>query len=351
MLNSISPPQFYINAASVLYSFFLTVALLKLIEPILKKYGLIDAPGGRRAHKKPTLRGAGLALVLSFLLSLAQIHISWSNLGNSINYLSYISIILLAGISFLDDIKPVHFMIRLFVHFLVATLAVNNFLGVNLLFHGKLNQAIDLFAAIFILTAYINIYNFLDGIDGLSSLQSIHLSISTIILCTLNYNSVSNNEYVLVSSVLLLGCSLAFIIFNWPPAKMFIGDIGSTFLGLIHGLNLIILSSSSQKLMIASLIITLYYLADGGLTIIIRILKQEKFWLPHLDHFFQQAVKKGMSHKEIDLKICLCNIFLLLFALYSFYNPILSVFLSISIVMLLLLHFRISTHAVNNKNL
>jgi UDP-N-acetylmuramyl pentapeptide phosphotransferase/UDP-N-acetylglucosamine-1-phosphate transferase len=178
------------------------------------------------------------------------------------------------------------------------------------------------------LTTFLNIYNFLDGIDGISCAESIHLSITILILCYLRAEVVINVNLLIILNVIILASCLSFLIFNWHPAKIFLGDIGSIGLGFTIGLCLLTLSISSSNLFIASLIASLYYIAD-----------KEKFWQPHLKHFFQQAVRKGMGHQEIVVKIALCNMSLMLLSVLSLYYPIMSTIIALFIVTTILIHF------------
>ncbi|MDX1917374.1 MAG: UDP-phosphate alpha-N-acetylglucosaminyltransferase [Rickettsiaceae bacterium] len=247
---------------------------------------------------------------------------------------------MLSFVSFLDDIYEVAVSIRLLVHFICASICVVYYSEGYSLFRGELPQTIDISLSIIGLVFFLNIFNFLDGIDGISALQSAHLAITAILLCIIRDKVVINIDIVFYTSSLMLGCSLGFLIFNWNPAKIFLGDVGSTFFGFIHGLNLLLIASSSERLFLASVIASLYYIADGGLTIIIRIFKREKIWLPHLNHFFQQAVRKGMGHKEVVLKISVCNSILLFCSVMSIYMPHIAIVVSFLSTTWLLIHFQ-----------
>jgi UDP-N-acetylmuramyl pentapeptide phosphotransferase/UDP-N-acetylglucosamine-1-phosphate transferase len=140
-------------------------------------------------------------------------------------------------------------------------------------------------------------------------------------------------------ATLVLASSIGFIIFNWYPAKIFLGDVGSISLGFLLGLCLLLIAASNINLFVAVIIASLYYLADGGLTILIRLFHREKIWEPHLQHFFQKAVKKGMSHNKIVNRIIICNLLLMLLAINALYFPIISIILASAVVTLILVSF------------
>jgi UDP-N-acetylmuramyl pentapeptide phosphotransferase/UDP-N-acetylglucosamine-1-phosphate transferase len=323
--------------ASISMSFCIAVLSIILCIPILKKIGMVDNPSQRRAHKNPTIRGGGVAFVIAFIATFYFVAV-FSEAKN-ISFFILIPVTILGIVSFSDDAKGMPILVRLLVHFIAAYLCIKFYLGNNLIFRGEISPNIDFFLSVISLAAFINIYNFLDGIDGISAFESIHLSMTAIILCIIREKVIINVDIVFYISSILLGCSIAFLLFNWHPAKIFMGDVGSTFLGLLHGLNLIIIAASSERLFLAASIASLYYISDGGITILIRLMKGEKIWLPHLNHFFQQAVRKGMSHKEVVLKIGLCNFILMILSVSSLYVPHLAIILSIITVTYTLVHF------------
>jgi UDP-N-acetylmuramyl pentapeptide phosphotransferase/UDP-N-acetylglucosamine-1-phosphate transferase len=138
-------------------------------------------------------------------------------------------------------------------------------------------------------------------------------------------------------ATIILGWSMGFIYFNWLPAQIFLGDVGSIGIGFLLGVCLLIIASASAKLFAACVIAALYYVADGGMTILIRLVKGERIWEPHLQHFFQKAVRKGDSHKKVVKRIMKCNILLMLFAVNALYYPVLSIIAAILIVMVTLI--------------
>jgi UDP-N-acetylmuramyl pentapeptide phosphotransferase/UDP-N-acetylglucosamine-1-phosphate transferase len=228
---------------------------------------------------------------------------------------------------------------RLVVHIATSAFIVYHFLSPGILFSSALPTIVERGIFIICLVSFLNIYNFLDGIDGITASESIHLSITILILCWLSNDIIAQIDLIIAVATLVLACSVAFMYHNWHPAKIFLGDVGSITLGLLLGLCLMLIASSSLKLLIACIIACLYYIADGGITILIRLLRREKIWLPHLNHFFQKAVRLGMSHKEITLKIALCNFSLMLLSISALYFPIVAIILAILVIAITLIHF------------
>ncbi|ADE30399.1 undecaprenyl-phosphate alpha-N-acetylglucosaminyltransferase (mraY2) [Rickettsia prowazekii str. GvV257] len=317
-----------INSYSALFifSFIATTILTYILTKYLPTIGLVDVPSNRRSHNKITPRGGGLAIVIVVMIALSGFeYIMSHNLVNSIKILPLLLVI--ASISFLDDLKAVPILIRLIVHLICAACAI--------LFFSQINSHILIHNILIIaLSGFINIYNFMDGIDGMSCVESIHLSSTMLVLCFLQFSIIDNPYFIASVNVIILGCSCGFLIFNWHPAKIFLGDVGSISLGFLTGLCLLLLALTSTNLFIACVIASLYYMTDAVLTILIRLLNKEKIWQPHLKHFFQKAVQKGKSHKQVVSIIAICNIFLMIISVISLNFPVISIMLAIAVITL-----------------
>lgn len=334
----ISNPNIYSIVFSGIVALILSLVITKYAIKILINKNILDQPSARRAHSLPTPRGGGIAIVLAFCIS----YIIYSYINNddiicTIQLL--LPLLIIASISLFDDLYEVSIIIRLFIHICTATYVLHSFLAPTTLFHNEIPYALDMILAILGLVGFLNIYNFLDGIDGITASQAIHLSIVLLILCYLRYEQIHQVNLIIIIATLVLASSLGFMKYNWHPAKIFLGDVGSITLGFLLGLCLIIVASGSFRLFLAINIASLYYSSDGLLTIMIRLMNGEKIWLPHLKHFFQKAARNGMSHDIITKKIIICNICLMTLSISSLYYPIISSILAILTVTMLLIHF------------
>jgi len=325
---------------SLLFSLSLiaTVILTYILISRLSSFGVLDVPNQRRAHKNITPRGGGLAIVIVIIIAFyAFEYLVGKNLIQAFKIIPLL--ILIAGISFLDDIKPLPIYIRLVTHLFCSGVAVYCYLYPFSLFHGELPLYIDTIFSIIGLTAFLNIYNFLDGIDGISSVESIHLSITMLVLCYLKHDIIMNINFIVIINIIILACSIGFLIFNWQPARIFLGDVGSISLGFLLGVCLLFISASSLHLFVACIIAALYYITDGGLTILMRLINKEKIWEPHLKHFFQKAVQNGKTHRQVVSRIAICNIALMVLSILSLSLPLISTILAILVVMSTVISF------------
>ena len=209
-------------------SFLLTFIMLKIFIPNASKVGLIDIPNHRSVHKKTIARGAGIIFGFTFILGIVIFDQYILKEGSHLYILLALLVVYLTGIY--DDIFDISYRYK-FLFIILASVVVffgglhidtlGNYFGYE--FHlGYFALPFTIFAIV----AFTNALNLTDGLDGLAG------SISTIILLSLLYLGVQNNDLILIYIPLLLIAPLvAFLIFNWYPAKVFMGDSGSLFLG------------------------------------------------------------------------------------------------------------------------
>lgn len=313
---------------AMISSFVITRILIK----IMPKLGIVDIPSNRRAHSEITPRGGGLSLVIiySILLPAFEYYVIGSTDGSFMLLQIFIPISL---VSFWDDISHVMIPLRLLIHFLCSMLAIMWLVHPSPILHSEIPVYLDLAIGTFALLTFLNVYNFMDGIDGITVSQSLHYSATILLLCFVRYDIIPNVDMIIITAAIIGGWSLGFLYFNWQPAKIFLGDVGSISLGFLIGVCLLTIASGSAKLFAACVIASLYYIADGGLTILIRVVKGERIWEPHLQHFFQKSVKTGKSHKRTVKRIMKCNILLMLLAVQSLYYPVIAIIGAVLIVM------------------
>ena len=201
----------------------------------------------------------------------------------------------------------------------------------------------DLLIIIYVLSIvsiawFINAFNFMDGIDGITAIQIIFLTGSLILF----------NYYLNYKSDLLqftvIGVTLGFLFFNWSPAKVFLGDSGSIPLGFL--MTHFLIDFALKGFWVAALILPMYYILDTSVTLIIRILRKESFWKAHSQHFYQKLVRRGKTHKEVCKIIIIISLGLFILALSSVLAKNNVVFLILSFIWCTFFLLNFST---NNK--
>lgn len=284
----------------ILVSFLLSILLVKGTIIVMSKFNIVDKPSQRRAHSKVTPRGGGIAFVITFCVLLPMFEYWYLGaLYNSGNIISIFAPIAL--VSFWDDVSEIPISFRLLIHLLCSVLAVMWLIHPHRILHSELSLNIDLIIGSFALLTFLNVYNFLDGIDGITVSESIHLSITILILCFFKHDIIPNVWTIITVACIILGWSCGFMLFNWQPASIFIGDVGSIGLGFIIGVCLLTVASGSDRLFAACVISSLYYIADGGLTLLIRLVKEKRFG-NHICSIFSESRGKGLKSQNSCFK-------------------------------------------------
>jgi Fuc2NAc and GlcNAc transferase len=240
-----------------------------------------------------------------FLILLPFIQLSYN--GPSALFLSlYGAGSTIALLGFLDDRGHIHAGKRLVVHFLAALWAVYFFLKVS----NSLPYTIDsttfffLFGLIIFLVWLLNLYNFMDGIDAITGSETISVSFSAAYL----YWLVFPQDPSWVILLLLASSVIGFQIWNIPPARLFMGDSGSAFLGIVLGILTIHSIHHSLSLFFALIILLGVYIVDTTITLVRRIASGEKFYQAHRTHAYQHAAARYQSHSRVSLGIALINL-------------------------------------------
>lgn len=309
----------YVFIASLIFTHF----LIKKTLPYLKKQ-VLDIPNERSSHDLPTPTGGGLAFVLvSFILSLFQDF-----------YLPLLALPL-AAVGFIDDKYGIRKRYRLLIQISTVISIIYLYLIKSNILEIHIYSIFNIFFFLFLVllgVSTINFLNFMDGIDGLLiSSFSVLLILSIFI----------NKNYAYLP---LLGSTLVFSFWNWNPAKIFMGDCGSTFLGAI--LIGIIFSSNSILAALKILIASFPLMADACITVLRRFYNKENIFSPHKKQLFQRLVMGGFSQYKVSLIYLASTITLSIGALISLYVQIF-LFLIIFCVGLYLEKYKaINFHAV-----
>ena len=277
---------------------FLTTLLGTLwIRPLIVRLAIMDVPNDRSSHNLPTPNGGGI--VTSLVLA-AMFY--YSNGGDmmSVSFLSMIaSFCFLSLVSFIDDIRELPFTYRLVAQIFAASLVLY---FMDLKMFDFMNRELTIILLILCWVGYMNAYNFMDGIDGITVAETAHIGLSFLLLSLLHQEL----QWLQIDAIILIGVALGFGIINWHPAKIFMGDVGSIPIGFYTGYVFLRLIFSGY--MVEAIIIPSYYLMDSGLTLIRRILNKERFWEAHRSHFYQQAVQQGNSHSVVVCRIMIINL-------------------------------------------
>jgi Fuc2NAc and GlcNAc transferase len=323
---------------------FLTTSSFALTF-LFRRYALsksiMDIPNHRSSHSIPTPRGGGLAIVIVFLLSLIFLY-SVGHVNANFVLAYFASGTVIAYLGFMDDRNHIDARRRFLVHIFASVWMLfwlNGFpslivLGQEIHFSGFLN-----IVGIFYIVWLLNLYNFMDGIDGLASVQTITVCIGGGLL----YLQMGNIEDALIP-LILSAAALGFLVWNFPPAKIFMGDAGSGFIGLlIAGLS-IQAGWVSQNLFWSWIILSAVFITDATVTLLCRLFRGRKISEAHRSHAYQHAASAYKSHKVVTVSVLLINLFWLFpwaYAVANFWiDATLAVALSYVPLIFLSIYFR-----------
>jgi UDP-N-acetylmuramyl pentapeptide phosphotransferase/UDP-N-acetylglucosamine-1-phosphate transferase len=291
-------------AAVVLATSLLTCAATGALIPVLRRRELLDHPNERSSHSVPTPRGGGIALVGSLLLAwLVLFQAGWVAPG-------VVSISLaaaaLAVISWIDDLHSLSPLLRLLAQ--GAAVALGTYVLPETQYPLR-----DLWGFVFYLTGvsllwvwWINLFNFMDGIDGLAGSEAAAIGVGVLLFVIRGIGA--DSELALLAAA-IIGAAIGFLRWNWSPAQIFLGDVGSAPLGYLLGF--LLLDLALRGFWKITLILPLYFLADATITLSRRLLRGERIWRPHREHYYQQAVRRGLGHAAVVKRVIAADVLLI----------------------------------------
>jgi Fuc2NAc and GlcNAc transferase len=322
-----------------------------LLTLVLRHYALaqslMDIPNERSSHSVPTPRGGGVAIVVAFALTLPLLS------GLDLIATPALRAVLGAGlmvavIGFCDDHGHIAAKWRLLGHFMAAGWALYWLQGLGPIeFFGS---PIDFgwfgnLLAIFYLVWMLNLYNFMDGIDGLASVEAISVSLG---MCLI-YWCCGTVELVW-PALALAAAAGGFLCWNFPPARIFMGDAGSGFLGIVLAALALQASWASSSLLWSWLILLGVFIVDATWTLMRRLMRGDKVYQAHRSHAYQYASRQFGSHRKVTLAVLAINVGWLLPLAFVAGNHLLSgpIALFIAYVPLAVLAWRLQAGALES---
>lgn len=294
---------------TVLYYGIITVCSILgvgLMRLYALKTQMIDIPNQRSSHMAPTPRGGGAVIVIFFLTG-GFLLVIFNLLPRQIYMAGGLCSIPVALIGYLDDHGDIPAAFRLLIHFFAAS-AVIYFLQVKPLIpwfgNGIAAAAAGWIAAVLFLVWLLNLFNFMDGIDGLAGVETLFVALGGVIILLKTGEDLGVAHWLLVLSAATLG----FLVWNWPPAKIFMGDVGSGFVGFTFGWLTLFTSQNGSMSIWVWLILYGVFVCDATVTLVRRILLGEKFWSAHRSHCYQILSRRYGTHLYVTLGIVCINI-------------------------------------------
>ncbi len=274
--------------------------LTSLIMRYATRQGMLDIPNSRSSHSIPKPRGGGLSFVTLFLL-FAGICFYAMNVPTRMSLGLIVPGLAVAAVGWFDDKKNLSVLFRAGVHLISAICAVYWLNGLEQISIGP--QVIELGHVGFVLAVLgivwsINMYNFMDGIDGLAASEAVVVATFGGFLSLMSGST--------TVALLAFGVSLSvggFLVWNWPPAKIFMGDVGSGFLGFTFAYLALFSEKTKGVTLIVWLALLSAFVVDATLTLIRRVVSGEKWYQPHRTHAYELAVQVGYTHRQVTVSM------------------------------------------------
>ncbi|MFI8983277.1 glycosyltransferase family 4 protein [Ectopseudomonas khazarica] len=289
-----------------LASFFLTWAMRRYALT----RSLLDVPNTRSSHSVATPRGGGIAIVLTFLGAIV-----WLEFFDQINLSLAIALLgaggLVALVGFLDDHGHIAARWRLLSHFAAAIWGLYWLEGLPPV--TLLGSVLDLgwfghFLAVVYLVWLLNLYNFMDGIDGIASVEALCVCLGGALIYFLTRSVVGGEVLLLALAASVVG----FLLWNFPPARIFMGDAGSGFLGFALGVMSLQAATVDPALLWSWLVLLGVFVVDASFTLLRRLLRGERVYEAHRSHAYQFASRHFGRHLPVTLAVAAINLFWLL---------------------------------------
>ncbi len=286
----------------LIFSFTLTY----LIKNYYIKHSLLDSVNERSSHSVPTPHGGGIAISLTWFIGLFYLY--FTNFIDPTLFYALLIGVIIAVVSFFDDLYELSAKVRLLVQSFVAIAglyALGGFESLEFGYFSISNQILTNIFSFFLIIWFINLYNFLDGINGYAGSEALFLSLSGFFLF--------GGGHFLVLAVAVLG----FLYWNYGNAKIFMGDVGSTLLGYnIAVFTIYYANEESSNFWIWIILFGLFWF-DATLTLLRRKLNHEKLSEAHNKHAYQRLTQSGFSHSATVIYSLVINILLLCILYFS----------------------------------
>jgi UDP-N-acetylmuramyl pentapeptide phosphotransferase/UDP-N-acetylglucosamine-1-phosphate transferase len=303
------------GAVTFIFAAVTSAVLIIALYPWLKRYALAR-PNARSSHRTPTPQGGGIA-VIAATMGAVGVALGFFSLGaspdSSLPTIVAMAV-MMACVGVIDDIHPLPVGPRLLLQTVavaVVIYALPDHLRVVPLLAWWVERILLLIGGLW----FVNLVNFMDGIDWMTVVEVIPLTATLVVFGTVG----ALPPYGTVVALALGGAMIGFAFFNRPTAKLFLGDVGSHPIGLILGWLLLLLAGSGH--LVAALVMPLYYLADATITLMQRLGQGELIWHAHRTHFYQRATDRGFTTTEVVARVFVVNLGLCALAVMTVIVP------------------------------
>lgn len=294
---------------ALLGTFALSWLLTGRVLAYLRHKAILDHPNDRSSHSIPTPRGGGWGVMLTLLPAWTLIAVATGGIAQALPILAGAAALM--AISWIDDRRGLGPAPRFLTQIAAVAAGLSALPGDGLVFQGLLPLWADRVLAAVGWLWFVNLFNFMDGIDGLAGSEAATVGAGMALVVAVGGLDPALGLYGLAAA----GAALGFLMWNWHPAKLFMGDVGSVPLGFTLGW--LLLAVAAGGLWPAALLVPAYFLADATFTLLRRLAEGKKVWQAHREHFYQKATQRGRNHAQVVRLVLVLNAALVALAVVS----------------------------------
>jgi Fuc2NAc and GlcNAc transferase len=280
--------------AALMLSAGVAAALTWFVLHRAERWNMLDVPNSRSSHIRPVPRGGGVAIVAAFIVALVALA------GNAPLLVVVVpGASAVAAIGWFDDRRGASPRVRAAVHLVAAIWAVAWLGGLPGLQFGTGHIPLGPFGAVLAVVGvvwFLNLFNFMDGIDGIAASQAVLIGLVAGLIAWLN-----DDRSLATAWLLLAGSAAGFMVWNWPPARIFMGDVGSGFLGYCMAVLALFGERSGSVPLAAWIVLVAVFGFDATVTLVRRLIHGERVYEAHRRHAYQRAVVSGFTHRTVTL--------------------------------------------------
>ena len=290
-LNSLTLLALTVTAFAVSWS------VAAFVVKFAQRANLVDYPNHRSLHGDPTPRGGGIGIVLATIGGLILAGFIGASIPSQAIWLVGLVGGTIAIVSFIDDVTNLSPLVRLSIHVVAAVAVIIILEPIDNLTIAGVGRNLEVFAQVLIVVWIVgmtNAFNFMDGIDGIAATQATVAGAYWVA-----FGLFLGAPAVAVIGVLLVGSSCGFLVHNWPPARLFMGDVGSAFLGFVFATLPLLAAEDDPVLSVMGAFLLWPFIFDTTMTFIRRLARGENVITAHRSHLYQRLVATGLSHKHV----------------------------------------------------
>lgn len=285
---------------AVILVFAVTAVMVDVMIILSTRFRLVDLPNRRSAHALPTARGGGIAIVIMVCVSALLTVFRWPQLVPRVLLGVILPGLAIASVGIVDDIRPLRPSLRLVIQVAVAALmtaVLQPLQGIRLPGIGDVGFGPFAWPLTMIwIVGMINAYNFIDGSDGMAGLAGVVVGTS---MAAVGFEA-GSLAAMLLAAFAAAACG-GFLVFNWQPARVFMGDVGSGFLGLFFGAIPLLFSQPRSDTFLPAILCLWPYVYDTLLSVVRRLWHRRNPFQPHREFLFHRLIRSGVNHADAAL--------------------------------------------------